>query len=437
MNGITCKFGGTSLADADCIRAVVAIIRANPERRFIVPSAPGKRNPDDKKITDLLLAWHDLVRKGLDASQPASIIRERYTQLARELGVTFDIERHLDEIAKQVGVYIEPDFMASRGEYLMGLLLSEYLGATFIDPAECVKFDDEGLLDTAVTYELLGKRLQGPGLFVVPGFYGSRPDGVVKTFSRGGSDVSGSIVARAAMSSLYENWTDVSGFRMADPRVVSNAKRIELITYAELRELSYMGASVLHDEAIFPVRGPGIPIHICNTKAPSEPGTMIVATRASSFPVVGIAGRKGFTMIHVEKALMNKERGFGRRVLSVLEEHGVSFEHMPTGIDTISLIVHDDELANHGPAVIKGIERMCEPDRVTLAPGLALIATVGQGMNHHIGVASRLCTALSDAKVNLRVINQGSSEMNIIIGVEENDLNDAVRAIYNAFADWT
>lgn len=435
MSGITCKFGGTSLADANCIRAVEAIIRSNPDRRFIVPSAPGKRNPDDKKITDLLLAWHDLVRKGLDASQPATIIRERYTELARELNVTFDIQRHLDEIGQLVGAYATPDFMASRGEYLMGLLLSEYIGATFIDPAECIKFDDEGLLDRA-SYELLGKRLQGSGLFVIPGFYGSRPDGAVKTFSRGGSDVTGSIVARAAMSELYENWTDVSGFRMADPRIVADAKRIEVITYAELRELSYMGASVLHDEAIFPVREPGIPIHICNTKAPSEPGTMIVAERASSFPVVGIAGGKGFTMIHIEKALMNKERGFGRRVLSVLEEHGVSFEHMPTGIDTISLIVRDSELANHGPAVIKGIERVCEPDRVTLAPGLALIATVGQGMSHYIGVASRLCTALSDAKVNLRVINQGSSETNIIIGVEENDLNDAVRAIYNAFANW-
>jgi len=435
MKGITCKFGGTSLADADCIRAVEAIIRANPDRRFIVPSAPGKRNSGDKKITDLLLAWHDLARKGLDASQPAEIIRDRYTELARELGVSFDIERHLDEIAKQVAVFSTPDFMASRGEFLMGCLLAEYLGATFVDPAECIKFDEEGLLDTR-TYELLGRRLQGPGLFVVPGFYGSRPDGSVKTFSRGGSDVSGSIVARAAQADLYENWTDVSGFRMADPRIVPDAKRIEVITYAELRELSYMGASVLHDEAIFPVREPGIPIHILNTKKPDEPGTLIVATRTSKFPVVGIAGRKGFTMIHIEKALMNKERGFGRRVLSVLEEHGVSFEHMPTGIDTISLIVRDDELDNHGPAVIKGIERVCEPDRVTLAPGLAVIATVGQGMNHHIGVASRLCTALAEAGINLRVINQGSSEMNIIIGVEENDLDGAVRAIYNAFADW-
>lgn len=435
MNGITCKFGGTSLADAECIRAVAAIVRANPERRFIVPSAPGKRNANDKKITDLLLAWHDLARKGLDASQPATIIRDRYTELARELGASFDVEHHLDEIAKLVAAYPEPDFMASRGEYLMGRLLAEYIGAAFVDPAECIKFDEEGLLDTA-SYALLGQRLEGPGLFVVPGFYGARADGAVKTFSRGGSDISGSIVARAAMSSLYENWTDVSGFRMADPRVVKDAKRIEVITYAELRELSYMGASVLHDEAIFPVCEPGIPIHIRNTKAPEEAGTMIVASRASSFPVVGIAGRKGFTMINIEKALMNKERGFGRRVLSVLEEHGVSFEHMPTGIDTISLIVRDDQLANHGPAVIKGIERVCQPDRVTLAPGLALIATVGQDMNHHIGVASRLCTAMAEAKVNLRVINQGSSEMNIIIGVEENDLDKAVQAIYSAFADW-
>jgi aspartate kinase len=325
--------------------------------------------------------------------------------------------------------------MASRGEYLCGRLMAEYLAAAFVDPAECIQFDEEGLLDT-VSYELLGRRLEGPGLFVVPGFYGSTPDGRVKTFSRGGSDITGSIVARAACSSLYENWTDVSGFRMADPRIVPNAKHIAEITYAELRELSYMGASVLHDEAIFPVREPGIPINIRNTKAPEDPGTLIVRSRESTTPVVGIAGRRDFTMINIEKALMNKEIGFGRRVLSVLEEHGVSFEHMPTGIDTISLIVQDGQLANHGAAVLKGIERTCQPDRVTLAPGLALIATVGQGMNHHVGVAGRLCTALAEAGVNLRVINQGSSEMNIIVGVEESDLEKAVRTIYNAFETW-
>ena len=435
MSGITCKFGGTSLADAACVRNVGKIIRANPARRFIVPSAPGKRFAEDKKITDLLLAWHSLVTQNLDASQPIAMIRERYAEIARELGVKFDVDKELDEIMRMAPRFDGPDYMASRGEYLNGRLIAEYLGATFVDPAECIKFDDEGMLNPA-TYELLGARLEGPGLFVVPGFYGALPNGRVKTFSRGGSDVTGSIVARSAGSELYENWTDVSGFRMADPRIVPDAKRIEEITYAELRELSYMGAQVLHDEAIFPVREPGIPINIRNTNAPDDPGTMIVSKRVATSPVVGIAGRKGFTMINIEKALMNKERGFGRRVLSVLEEQGISFEHMPTGIDTISLIVRDDELAQHGVAVLRGIERAVQPDRVVLAPGLALIATVGQGMIHHIGMAGRLCTAMAEAKVNLRVINQGSSEMNIIVGVEENDLAAAVRAIYGAFKSW-
>ncbi len=436
MNAITCKFGGTSLADATCVRRVEAIIRANPERRYIVPSAPGKRFSDDKKITDLLLTWHNLVQQGLDASQPAELIRERFSELARELGVAFDIESELDAIDRDAAKHTEPDFMASRGEYLNGRLIAEVLGAEFVDPAECIKFDSEGHLDPA-TYDLLGARLEGMGLFVVPGFYGSRADGRIKTFSRGGSDVSGSIVARASGSALYENWTDVSGFRMADPRIVKDAKRMEEITYSELRELSYMGANVLHDEAIFPVKQPGIPIHIRNTNDPEAPGTMIVAQRESTLPVVGIAGRKGFTMINIEKSLMNKEKGFGRRVLSVLEEHGVSFEHMPTGIDTISLIIRDDELADHGDSILRGIERMCEPDRATIAPGLALIATVGQAMNHHIGIAARLCTALAEARVNLRVIDQGSSEMNIIVGVEDSDLEKAVSSLYSAFANWS
>jgi aspartate kinase len=433
MNGITCKFGGTSLADAACMRAVKDIILANPERRFIVPSAPGKRTSTDKKITDLLLAWHNLVKQGLDASQPSGIILERYEELARELGLSYDLGAEFEVIAGLVGKYPEPDYMASRGEYLCGRLMAEYLGAQFIDPAECIKFDDEGMLDP-ISYDLLGARLSGSGLFVVPGFYGSTPDGRVKTFSRGGSDITGSVVARASKSDLYENWTDVSGFKMADPRIVSDSKSIAEITYSELRELSYMGASVLHDEAIFPVREPGIPINIRNTKAPQDDGTMIVSKRASSSPVVGIAGRKGFTMINIEKTLMNKELGFGRRVLAVLEEHGVSFEHMPTGIDTISLIIQDCELAHHGTAILKGIERSCQPDRVTLAPGLALIATVGQGMANQIGIAGRLCTAMAEAGVNLRVINQGSSEMNIIIGVEETDLEKAVHALYDAFS---
>ncbi|MDQ1258144.1 MAG: aspartate kinase [Candidatus Hydrogenedentes bacterium] len=435
MGKIACKFGGTSLADAACVRKAETIVRANPDRRFVVPSAPGKRTKDDKKITDLLYAWHNLARQGLDPSQPAEMIGKRFEELAKDLGLAFDVQKHLDEIAVNAASYKTPDFMASRGEYLNGQLMAELLGAKFVDPADYIKFDDEGLLDPA-SYGLLGKALEGDGLFVVPGFFGSKPNGEVKTFSRGGSDVTGAIVARAAACDLYENWTDVSGFLMADPAIVPHARRIDTVTYQELRELSYMGAKVLHDEAIFPVREPGIPINIRNTNDPDNPGTMIVAQRETMHPVCGIAGSKGFTMINIEKTLMNKEIGFGRRVLSVLEEHGVPFEHMPTGIDTISLIVRDKALANHGASIMSSIERVCQPDRVTLTPGLAMVATVGEGMNHHIGVAARLCKAMADSRVNLRVIDQGSSEMNIIIGVEEGDFEKAVRAIYEAFQTW-
>ncbi|MCC6696165.1 MAG: aspartate kinase [Candidatus Hydrogenedentes bacterium] len=432
MSYITCKFGGSSLADAECFRLVEKIIRANPERRYIVPSAPGKRRPDDKKITDLLYAWHNLLSQDLDATQPRGLIAARFEQLATELGIDFPVHEHLESIAAEGAKYKTPDYMASRGEYLNGRLLAALLGATFVDPAECILFDDEGLLDP-VSYEQLGARLQGEGLFVIPGFYGATPEGAIKTFSRGGSDVTGAIVARASHSRLYENWTDVSGFLMADPRIVPGARRIDEVTYQELRELSYMGAQVLHEEAIFPVRGTDIPINIRNTKEPENPGTMILPKRVSKEPICGIAGRKGFTMINIEKALMNRERGFGRRVLSVLEEHGVSFEHMPTGIDTISLIVKDEEISHHGPSVLKAIERTCQPDRVSLAPGLAIIATVGQGMAGHTGIAARLTTALAKADVNIRVIDQGSSENNIIVGIEDDDFEKAVKAIYDAF----
>ncbi|HOD52055.1 MAG TPA: aspartate kinase [Candidatus Hydrogenedentes bacterium] len=432
MGFITCKFGGSSLADAACVRKAEAIIRSDPQRRYIVPSAPGKRTEEDKKITDLLYAWHSLAKQGLDVSQPKGIIAERFGELARELGIPFDVGAHMERIAAEGEQHAEPDYMASRGEYLNGLLMAELLGATFIDPAECVFFDDEGGLDKK-TYSALAKRMAGDGLFVVPGFYGVMPDGRVRTFSRGGSDVTGAIVARATHSVLYENWTDVSGFRMADPRVVPHARRIQEVTYKELRELSYMGAKVLHEEAIFPVRETGIPVNIRNTHKPEVPGTMIVSKRESTEPVCGIAARKGFSMITIEKALMNRELGFGRRLLMILEEFGISFEHMPSSIDTVSVIVRDDLLGSHGPAVIKKIERRCDPDRVELSPGLALIATVGQGMAGHIGIAAKLMGALAEARVNIRVIDQGSSENNIIVGVEDKDMETAVRAIYGVF----
>jgi len=415
------------------MRRAQSIVLSNPGRRFIVPSAPGKRHPDDLKITDLLYTWYSLSKQGLAPGEPRDIIAERYTTMAQELGLSFDVLAELEKIAELESEFDTADYMASRGEYLNGRMLAELLEATFVDPADYIRFDEEGVLDPA-TYDILGQRLRGQGRFVIPGFYGSLPNGLVKTFSRGGSDITGSIVARSTRSDLYENWTDVSGFRMADPRIVSDAKRIEELTYQELRELSYMGAQVLHDEAIFPVREPGIPIHICNTLAPDEPGTMIVADREPTQPVCGIAGRSGFTMINIEKTLMNKERGFGRKVLTILEEFQMGWEHMPTGIDTISLIIRDDELAHHGQAIKKSIETQCAPDRVSITEGLAMIATVGRGMIHHVGTAARLCTALANAGVNLRVIDQGSSEMNIIVGVEMQDLGPAVRAIYEEFA---
>ncbi|MDP7638804.1 MAG: aspartate kinase, partial [Candidatus Hydrogenedentes bacterium] len=351
------------------------------------------------------------------------------------LDSTLDFQAEIAAMAANVADYTIPDYLISRGEYLNGRLIAERLNADFVDPAEFIKFDFEGRLDP-VSYDRLGERLSGEGLFVVPGFYGSDPDGRIKTFSRGGSDVTGAIVARATGSDLYENWTDVSGFRMTDPRIVPKARRIEEITYLELRELAYMGASVLHDEAIFPIRDQGIPINIRNTNDPKNNGTMIVAEREATHPICGIASRAGFSMINIEKTLMNKEIGFGRRVLGILEAFGINFEHMPTGIDTISLIVKDEELQHHGEAVLDSIQTQCKPDKLSISKDIALIATVGQAMNNHIGVAGRLCVALADAEINIRVIDQGSSETNIIIGVHADDLDLAVNAIYDAFETW-
>lgn len=435
MSGITCKFGGTSLADAAAIRNVESIIRQDNERRFIVPSAPGKRTPEDRKITDLFYTWHRLVREGLDASEPADIVAGRFRDLANDLNLGFDVDGHLDEIKRDADKSESPDFMASRGEYLMGKLLAEFLGAAFIDPSECIVVGSGGSIDPQ-SYGLLKAKLPSEGLVVVPGYYGRSGKGAIKTLARGGSDITGAVLARASGSRLYENWTDVSGIRMADPRIVPEAKRIDEITYKELRELSYMGATVLHDEAVFPLLEPGIPVCIRNTREPGDGGTMIVGKREATTPVIGIAGRRGFTMINIEKTLMNRERGFGLRVLSVLDHYDVSFEHMPTGIDTMSIIVRDEELGESGPTVVDEIERSCSPDRVTLVPDLAIIATVGQGMNHHIGVAARLCTALANAGINLRVIDQGSSEMNIVVGVEGEDLEKAVQSIYRVFESW-
>jgi aspartate kinase len=433
MDDIVCKFGGSSVADAGQIRKMAAILDRDIRRRFIVPSAPGKRDLQDQKITDLLYLCHEMVRQGLDFRQPFKLICERYGAIARELDTAATIDTDLAEVGDAIRGGASRDFVASRGEYLNGRILAAYLGARFVDPKEAVLIADDGRLRPE-SYDRLGALLQGEGRFVVPGFYGTDPRGNIKTFSRGGSDLSGAIVARAAGAAIYENWTDVSGFLMADPRIVTDAQPIREITYRELRELAYMGASVLHDEAIFPVRERRIPIHILNTNAPDDPGTRIVADRdATRSTVVGIAGLKGFTAVTVEKALLNKERGFGRKFLEIIESHGISFEHLPTGIDSISAVIRDDELVEGTDAVIGDVRRILEPDRVDVIPDLALLAVVGEGMVYRVGVAARVFGALAAAKVNVRLMNQGSSEISIFIGVANDDLEASVRALHAAF----
>lgn len=429
---IVSKFGGTSGADANQVRKIAEIIQSDPRRRYIVVSAPGKRTPSDKKITDLLYLCHHIASEGMDIRPVFELIRSRYEQIAHELGVTGAAE-WLDEVEHGLAECPTRDWVASRGEYLQGRIVADYLGAEFVDPAGCIRFTSSDRLDN-MTYKWLAEALEGDGLLVIPGFYGADPEGRVKTFSRGGSDVTGAIVARAVHASLYENWTDVDGLLMADPRVVPNPRHIQEVTYNELRELAYMGASVLHDEAVFPVCEVAIPINIRNTNNPDHPGTRIVPSRPDGdLSIVGIAGRRDFSAIYLEKTMMNRELGFGRRVLQVLESHGINFEHSPSGIDSMSVIVQDEELAGHEQSVVEELRRLLQPDRVEMMRGLALIATVGQGMSHRVGVAGQLFSCLARAKVNVRMINQGSSEINIIVGVAVEDYETALQAIYNEF----
>jgi aspartate kinase len=435
MGPIVCKFGGTSLSDEKQLGKVVRIVESDPLRRFVVPSAPGKRCHDDTKVTDLLYQCHGLAEGNLNFAEPMAQIRTRFEDLVSSLGVSLDISGLLDQLERDIGFGATPDYVASRGEYLTGRIMAVLLDGTFVDAADGIRFAPDGTLDPA-SYDLLKGLLSGPGLYVIPGFYGAEQDGQVKTFSRGGSDISGAIVARAVGASVYENWTDVSGLLRADPRIVDQPKPVAQITYREIRELSYMGASVFHDEAMFPVRQASIPIHIRNTNAPDEAGTQILPDRELTDElIVGVAGRPHFTMLHIEKALLNLERGFGRRVLDAVASHEISYENTPCGIDSMSVIIRDEELDGKGDALLRDIRRELEPDRAVLIPGLAMIATVGEGMSHRTGIAAKLFTALSDAKVNVRVIDQGASEINIMVGVEESDYERAVQAVYTAFAN--
>ncbi|MEX0774714.1 MAG: aspartate kinase [Phycisphaeraceae bacterium] len=434
------KFGGTSLAEAAQIRKVQAIVQSDAERRYVVPSAPGKRHAQDKKITDLLYLCHAHAQQAISFDQVFQIIADRYRQIVADLALKLDLSPHLMLVKERIAATARegggPDYAASRGEYLNGLIIAELLGYDFVDAADIIVFDAHGRFDSEATQALTSRRLAQHQRAVVPGFYGAKVDGSIKTFSRGGSDISGAIVARGVAAAVYENWTDVNGLLMADPRIVPDPLPMEVVTYRELRELAYMGATVLHDEAIFPVRKAGIPVNIRNTNEPAHPGTMIVrdadpVTHLGS--ITGIAGRKEFSVIAIEKAMMNAEVGFGRRLLGVLEDHGISYEHTPSGIDTMSVVVADSQIDGKLEKVLADIRVVCEPDTLEVYPHMALIATVGRGMAHTPGIAARVFAALAEARVNIRMIDQGSSEINIIVGVQNGDFDVAVRAIYAAF----
>ncbi len=431
------KFGGSSLADAKQFKKVADIIHADPERVYVVPSAPGKRFKDDTKVTDLLYRCYELVLTGEDFAKAFAPVRERYDEIIKELGLKVSLNDEYVKIGQAFRAGADRDYAASRGEYLNGILLADYLGYEFVDAAKGIFFDHKGNFDASITNACLGAILEKTPKAVIPGFYGALPDGTIKTFSRGGSDFTGSVVAKAAGASLYENWTDVSGFLVADPRIVKDPAGIEVITYSELRELSYMGAGVLHEDAIFPVRSANIPINIKNTNAPDDAGTLIVPSAGSNthYLVTGIAGKKDFSAISIEKDRLNSENGFMRRMLQVLENHGVFPEHMPTGIDTVSVVVNTHELGDAAKRekLVARLKDVLRPDHFEIIDGLALIAVVGRGMKSQKGTATRVFAALSHADINVRMIDQGSSELNIIVGIDEKDFENAIRVIYDMF----
>lgn len=428
------KFGGSSVADAIQLQKVRDIIESDTDRKFVIVSAPGKRFDDDSKITDLLYLCKTHIDNNLTAAHVFQVICDRYRMMELNLGVNVHIDDELEVIRKNLKPGVTTDYIASRGEYLCGKLTAAVLGYDFVDPAGLICFDERGKYLPDQTDHRLSVELAKHERAVIPGFYGSDMDGNIKTFSRGGSDVTGSLVAKAVGADIYENWTDVSGFLMADPHIVPEAKPIKNITYKELRELSYMGASVLHEDAVFPVREANIPINIRNTNEPDNPGTVISDTPGEKENIItGIAGRRDFSVITLYKNMMNAEVGFVKRLLTILENNGISFEHLPTGIDTISVIISRKELEGKLQDLLDDIERRLNPDSIEVYQDMALIATVGIGMTRRLGVSATLFNALNEAGVNVRMIDQGSSEMNIIIGVENEEFEDAIRAIYRAF----
>ena len=430
------KFGGSSLADAEHFKKVANIIKSDPSRRYVVVSAPGKRTPDDQKVTDMLYKCYELTRDGEEIDSVFVCIIRRYEKIIKDLGISLSLEKEFQRIKMAILHHAGRDYIASRGEYLNAIVLAAYLGFDFIDAEKGIFFNEDGSFDSEKTNSVLSSILAKHEYAVIPGFYGSMPNGTIKTFSRGGSDFTGSVVARAASADLYENWTDVSGVLMVDPRIVRDSKVIDVITYKELRELSYMGATVLHEDAIFPVRVAGIPINIKNTNRPNDKGTMIVKDNAvvpGGGIITGIAGKKGFSIIVLEKDMMNAEIGFGKKVLDVLMNNNVPFEHLPSGIDAMSIIVSTEDVKDKKLIIADEITKAVHPDYISIDDGIALVAVVGRNMVNGVGTAYRVFKAAAENGVNIRMIDQGSSEMNIILGIKEEDYQTALQGIYSEF----
>ena len=437
MNVKVVKFGGSSLADANQITKAVNIIKADEKRRFVVPSAPGKRFSDDVKVTDMLYNCNNLAMENKSIENVFSAIIDRHNGIISDLELDLNLDSEFETIKKNILSKAGSEYAASRGEYLNGMIMANFLGYEFIDAAEVIVFNEDGSFNNEKTMPKLRARLKNVEKAVIPGFYGADVNGVVRTFSRGGSDVTGSIVASAVKAEVYENWTDVSGFLVADPRIVKKPNAIGVITYKELRELAYMGASVLHEDAIFPVRAAGIPINIRNTNKPEDAGTMIVSEvpddEYNKYTITGIAGKKGFAAINIEKAMMNSEMGFCRKVLTVLENNNISIEHMPSGIDTLSLIFPYSEIEGKEDEVIAQIRKAVAPDHIELESGIAMLAVVGRGMRRTRGTAARIFASMAHARINVKMIDQGSSELNVIIGIGDADFDEAIRRIYDMF----
>lgn len=427
------------MADGASMQSVKKILESDASRKFVVVSAPGKRFDGDVKVTDLLYACHDDIANGKSFEDNFKKVRKRFDSIVKELKIDLDLQPLLDQTEKRIGEERRADFTASRGEYLCARIMATLLGVKFIDAEEVIFFKANGQLDAERTYGAILRATADGKPAVFPGFYGRDADGKIKTFPRGGSDVSGAIVARAVGATVYENWTDVSGFLACDPRIVDSPKRIKNLSYRELRELSYMGADVLHSDSILPVGNASIPIVIKNTFRPNDEGTTVLPVpenKSCGGAVTGIAGKKNFTVILIEKNKMNAETGFLRKVLTVLERRGVAVAHIPSGIDTLSVVVDGAELGGGKlNEVIEEIRAEVEPSAIEVTEGVALIATVGQGMSSSIGTAARLFKAMAKAQVNAKLIDQCSSGLNLIVGVSNDDCDRCISAIYHEFFD--